>query len=506
MAEASTHATDPIAAHLSDVMYPDVLIYCAKAEEKLDALKTIQSLAPHDAYTVLCNADTNSVSLGGAQVVYGDLVVRSQSAVRPPLLAGRHFVPAETEPGDTVSAALTGHGPASSSDARSDTGSRTGNSAAGGRLTAATSIRWVLCSGARQGPECGAAGIAAVLARLHPRAVGMLGMCAGRQSVFKLGDVVCAGAATHIYEGKKNHGDVFMKDSRKMNDAQAENLGRAAEHNACQFADMLAPAGRRVKYAEFASGPVVDEGGSMWKEMLDRRCDAYDMEASALFTAVEQYRALFDRPISNLGVVKGVMDFGTAASRGGTELPKLPNGEHDTQLIDFMVDTYKEYCPSKSHLASLAIHNATLTFFFGVLPAYCQAASISPYHITLGAQYAAALQANTMANAALKELGTALEEHLKTAQAGASFFVGPVLVTNAGRYECKPTFSLDLAKEVIHRSDLIADEKKEALIAQLSTATANAPLALKQRKFSAKEAAPRASEEEGLRVMRAWPV
>ncbi|EDQ84441.1 uncharacterized protein MONBRDRAFT_39279 [Monosiga brevicollis MX1] len=433
-----------VETNYAPVMYPDVLIICAKVEERNDAFAAIRDLQrerPDANVEVIGDLNANRVSLGGNELVYGDLHV-ANGQVHAPFLDAERVTRTSSQP-------------------------RVG----------AIGLRWVLAAGPRQGPESGAAGVATLLARLRPRAAVMLGMCAGRQRKFCLGDVVCAGAATHILEGKREGQGLVMLDRRRMEDSRAMNIARIVEQKSPKFRQHLCPRppglARRVMCAEFASGPMVEENGSMWKDALGRRCDAYDMEASALFTATEQYQQVFDRQFWNLGVVKGIMDFGTAASRGGEAQPTCPNGTKDSALIEYLLalhfdhasastdEAAARFVPDKDQIATLAVRNATVAVFLGVLPAYCQQASLSAKHISLGCQFSAAKQAEKDASNLHKAYKDALMQTTAEVEAESSdghpLLMGPVQVTQTYDAVGKQKFTLEVALTTIHGLDLPED-------------------------------------------------
>ena len=418
----------------SDVFYPDVLIFCAKHEELCDALATIEeivkgsasssapcdSAGPLDAddVAVVFDRKRNRVNVGKDAVVYfGDFVVRRDQAVAPYMTRSGEFSDAPAPPS----------------------------------MRSCISLRWVICSGVNQGPESGAAGIAALLGRLQPRSVLMLGMCAGRDGKLSLGDVACAGAATHIYEGKLKDGGVFLKDGRRKDNQNATKVARSAEKVSQELSSRLKPQGRRVQYVEFASGPMVDESGSVWKECLSRHFNAYDMEASAFFTATEMYEQLFDVSLDVLGVYKGVMDYGTAASRNGVENVSTAGAE-DPVLCEYFGHAAS---PPKEKLAELAVCNATQVVFFGAIRHHA-VERFDVHHVGLGQQIADAAAAQEVP----KRIEAALKKKLKglVQTAEGRFAFGPVMLSSS---DTTAAFTVRAAHEVVEKAALTNEQKAE---------------------------------------------
>ena len=329
----SKRACNSATVKLADVKYADVLIFCAKPQEQARAMATITSLAKREGSPSAPQIFLNEVYVHAAGSIHsGYLVVPETSEedtqAQLPLVevgAGKRFLlgpfrPASMEGSNGGKAHAAGTEPATQDDAAAAAAAA---SADAPKPTAARVLSWVLVAGVRQGPENGAAAVATYLHLLQPKAIVMLGMCAGHPKKVRIGDVVIGGMATNLSAGKVGADKALRRDMTQTADDGAFKLAEFVEIIPNPL-EGYAPAGREAKSGAYGSGAAVDESGEAWCVDLGRKYMAFDMEASAFFTAVTFHRDVFGKTsksvngahgLTNLGVVKGVMDFATAASR-----------------------------------------------------------------------------------------------------------------------------------------------------------------------------------------------
>jgi hypothetical protein len=277
---------------------------------------------------------------------------------------------------------------------------------------------------------------------LQPRAVVMIGMCAGRPDKFQLGDVAVGVAGINISEGKRMGDGTLSRNHGVQANSFARTLGEQCETWE-EKAKALCLGDRNVRWCEFQSGPHVDESGSVWKDDLGRFVMAYDMETSAYFTATERYKALKGN-LQVLPVVKGVMDFANAASRISGE--------------------------QKGHYQHVAVVNATRTVMHFILPNYAK--HVADGHVPIAAQYLAAKAAEKGSASVAAQLNADLKT-LPPTDSQAKLILGNLVMSR------QPAPAERLTMAMVHTA-LVSNVPDEQQIIAVETALeqAQAPSAL----------------------------
>jgi nucleoside phosphorylase len=182
-------------------------------------------------------------------------------------------------------------------------------------------IRVVLVAGASdQSPEKSAIFATSVLHALRPASVMMIGMCAGLPPL-NLGDVAIILTSFPAFEGLVNSQGEFKSDGRRVSASTlATHTANSAISDMCPSLSRLVPHHvAKAKIVDGISGSVVVDDHAGVDLTKSRKIEAYEMEASAFLTAVEEYNSSMStdswKKCWSLGVYKGVSDLAGSEHR-----------------------------------------------------------------------------------------------------------------------------------------------------------------------------------------------